>query len=112
MMYGKAERYFDAFKKWSGTETVFLYIELKTGDDKIIYKLSEMMKKNQNKKVIYLIGGKAGTKREKVANEIFERTKRSCHVLKAVDYFKMHRLSIEKIKLYKSKSWWRRLNHF
>lgn len=112
LMYGKADYYFEAFKKYKGNKKVYFYIELKTGEEKIIYKLVTLMHNNKNDNVTYIIGGKAKTKRETIANKIYWRTTVYCNVEWAKDFFKERKKEIERKELYKNKPWYKRLNYF
>lgn len=112
LMYGKADNYFKAFERWNGGSIVFLYIELKTDDEKIVYKLVEMMKKYKNDRVFYIIGGKQGTDRESIADNIFQQTRTYCKTQWAPHFFNKHKDVIQRIEIYKNKPLWRRLNHF
>jgi hypothetical protein len=112
MMYGKADNYFKAFKGYKGQQKIYLYVELKTDDEKIVFKLKELMRKNHNENVIYIVGGKSGTGRESIARQIFQQTGVNLKTEWAPDFFREHKDEIEKRYLYRNKLWWRRLNHF
>lgn len=109
MTYGEAESYFQFLKSYVG-EQIYLYIEIKTSDYRIVAKLYHLIQKYGTGNVTILING---------INRWFSKDRYD--IAMQVLYFRsdIHwfpdwkvKKKIERVELYKSKSWYKRLNHW
>lgn len=109
LTYGRLEDYLIKLNDIKIKSTLYLYIEIKTSDEKITYKILDFILRKY-KNINYIIGAKNkiySRKREKIANELLDRLGKYVMIYHIEDFKK----NIDEIhKLYKYKKI--RLNHF
>ena len=106
LCYGKLESYFEKIHRLRDKE-LYLYIEIKTSDEKILYKLSTLIGKYQGIKILIKgIDRWFSPKREYITKELM----RSNPILKSFDEF-IQGKEYKRVDLY-SGSIWKLWNRF
>jgi len=110
LFYGQLKYYFAKLLTHSDKD-IYLYIEIKTSNLKTIDLLSDLIKRYEGK-IKVLIGGKSkwfSRKRKYIATEVYFRN--LYNNIEMFESFKQGK-EIERVELYKRKSWVAKLNHW
>jgi hypothetical protein len=116
MTYGNALKYFEFCKNYRGKKTIYLMIDIKTTNKKIIPILENYIFQFANDRVIFLIRfDKNNKKRKSIAEEIYNTSKIWGNIQiyeKWIEDTKLCGHEIVTLDLFKKLPWYKKLNQF